>query len=839
MVSHVIGRNIAHAPDQPGRGPIVCGPVPPLVPGFYSRPESGLATADQLCPGEITVLADALPAEPVAADTLPPGALPAGVAPVGPEGAEGQVPAPAAVPESGSQLAAGFPGGGGAPGADAAGSGPGGGTGKTQLAAGLLRALARDRGANLLAWVSAASRDSIVTGYAQALAAAGAAVAGEPPEVAASRFLAYLAGSRRPWLVVLDDLADARLLDGLCPGGTAGRVLVTTPAAGHVLAGGIAPAAGAMPGGRTRICELGPFTRREAVNYVTATFGNDPDLRLGAPDLAAAMNCLPMALAQATAVMTDSRLDCRTYLRAFAGRRDQLAVAARISCPMPVLVSWSLAVDRAVAESPGGIAWPVLTLAACLDPAGFPGAVLTSPAASCYLTGRPASAAAAAAEQVREAVSVLARLGLLSVSPADEARTVRMHALLQRIVTSFVPPVQRDQSAWIAADALAQAWPGGDVPPPLAQSLRDNAASIRETAGELLWNGGCHPLLALAGDSLIESGLGGSAVQYWQAMVGASRRILGPEHSDTLTAGSRLAQAYRAAGRAADAVPLQERLFTDRVGALGAAHPETVHSRDDLARAYLAAGRNEDAISLRRRTVDERERTAELNHPDTLAARAELADACRAAGRHKEAIAEYERVLAGRQRLSGPDHPETIDALALLAYAYRSAGRMKHAIPAYEHTLAARERVQGPDHPDTLTARANLAAAYHSARRPRDAIREYERTLADRERVQGPDHPDTLTARANLASAYHSARRVADAIPLYEQVIADFERVMGPDHPDTLASRSNLGHAYHTAGRLADSLALFERTLADCERALGPDHPVTVTARENVAATQP
>ena len=101
-----------------------------------------------------------------------------------------------------------------------------GGCGKTQLAAYLAGSLRRSRGVDLLAWVTAASRASVLSGYGQAAAQLGLDHAGDAEAVAA-RFLAWLEGTSRPWLVVLDDLRDAADLDGLMPAGP-GR-----PGAGH------------------------------------------------------------------------------------------------------------------------------------------------------------------------------------------------------------------------------------------------------------------------------------------------------------------------------------------------------------------------------------------------------------------------------------------------------------------------------------------------------------------------------------------------------------------------------------------------------------------------------
>ena len=114
------------------------------------------------------------------------------------------------------------------PGEEGAGGGHGWpeSCGKTQLASCLAESLWRSRQVDLLAWVNAASRASVVSAYAEAAARLGLDHGGDAESVAA-RFAAWLGGTVRRWVVVLDDLRDAADLDGLWPGGLAGRVLVT------------------------------------------------------------------------------------------------------------------------------------------------------------------------------------------------------------------------------------------------------------------------------------------------------------------------------------------------------------------------------------------------------------------------------------------------------------------------------------------------------------------------------------------------------------------------------------------------------------------------------------
>jgi hypothetical protein len=151
--------------------------------------------------------------------------------------------------------------------------------GKTQLASHAARSLWRSRVVDLLAWVDATSRASVLSGYGQAAAKLGLDHAGDAEAVAA-RFLAWLVGTSRPWLVVLDDLRDAADLDGLRPAGPAGRVLIITADAAAV---------SGEPG--LLVLAVPAFSMREALNYLAGRLTTDPDQRSGAIDLADELGC--------------------------------------------------------------------------------------------------------------------------------------------------------------------------------------------------------------------------------------------------------------------------------------------------------------------------------------------------------------------------------------------------------------------------------------------------------------------------------------------------------------------------------------------------------------------
>ena len=741
--------------------PVLAGSVPPLDNWFIPRPETGLETAGGVRPGETVVLTDS-----------------------------GQEPV--------------------------TGHAALGGTGKTQLAVAYARSIWAAHAVELLVWVTASSRDGIVTGYADALAAMGAADPRDDGAAAARRFLSWLAGTDRPWLVVLDGLAEPVDADGLWPEGPAGRVVVTTRR---------------TPVRNARVVRVGAYSLREALGYLTSRLSH-PDQRIEAFDLAEDLGRLPLGLAHAGAAMSGLGIGCRELRARLRERTGYVTeVVGKDNAPS-VVACWSLAVERANELAPAGLAWPALGLAALLDPDGIPGQALVSPAACGYVTGR--AAAPDGVGQVRATLTNLARLGLVSIDAGSAARTVRVHGSARPAVRAYLPPAERDQAVRAAAAAVLHAWPERDAPLLLEQALRDCTARLREVAGERLWRPEVHPVLFRAGQSLDRAGL--PSVGYWQVMTDTSSRLLGAGHAQAVLARGNLAAAYEASGRPDDAITVLQSLLAEREVRFGPRHPVTLTVRGRLAHAYLTAGRTEDAIGVYEATLADQQRLLGPQHPDTLAGQASLAAAYQAAGRVPEAIGLLERTLADRETVQGPDHPDTIGTRANLAYAYRSASRIRDAVPLYERTLADRERVQGPDHRDTLAARANLAFAYQAANRMKDAMAGYERTLADRERVQGPDHRDTLTAAGNLASAYHSARRLTDAIRLYERSLAGFDRLLGPAHPDTMTARANLASAYHTAGRNTDAVRLLKRALADAEQALGPAAPLTRTLRQNLEA---
>jgi tetratricopeptide (TPR) repeat protein len=655
-----------------------------------------------------------------------------------------------------------------------------GSCGKTQLAVYAAESMWRSGDVDLLAWLDASSRASLLSGFVEAAAATASDHVADAESVAGS-FVEWLGETSRSWLIVLDDLRDAADLDGLWPAGPAGRVLITTADPGTV--------SGRHP---VRPLPVPEFSTREALSYLMGRLTADPDQRLGAIDLVVDLGCEPPALAQASSMIASSRLTCRDYRGYFAQRRAQLAgTAARAKSA--AAVTWTLSVEHAERLSPGGGAQYLLAFAALLDGHAIPGAVFATPA-TCEYLGEGGGGAPVDPTVAWNALLGLERAGLLTVDPATTPPTVRMTPTVQAAIRAATTKGVFERAARAAADALLEVWPAEEKQPWLAAGLRSCAVVLQDAAGDALWAGdSCHPLLVRAGRSTDDARLTGPAVAYWRELAATSDRIVGPSSPDTLMAGSKLADALMVAGQAAEAVAWAQWVVAGRTRVLGSNEPSTIAARITLGQAFVAAGKPEAALPVLEDAVGDCERVLGNDNLDTLRARDELAATCRAAGRPDDAIGLYRRTLA--------DH----------------------------------ERIQGPQHPGTMTARLHLADTYLASGRVKDAISQLKRVVADRERVLGADHLDTIVARGSLASAYHSAGKMASALQFYEQACEGYARVLGPDDLETLEASANLSNAYYKAGRLTDATRLLRDTVERCERVLPPDDPLMQSVRETLA----
>jgi tetratricopeptide (TPR) repeat protein len=585
--------------------------------------------------------------------------------------------------------------------------------GKTQLAAAVARARLA-AGWRLVAWVSAGTQGGLLAGLAEASAGLGLAAAAGDAVAAGLAVRHWLEADGRDCLLVFDNAADPHLLRRFLP--VAGQAQVIITSNNRAVAALGTPVA------------VDVFTEAEAVTFLAARTGQAD--ATGAAELAEELGCLPLALAQAAALIAAQYLTYATYL----DRLRRLPVTELLPAeeageyPAGVPAAVLLSLDAVRTGDRGAACGAVMELAAVLSASGI-GRDLMHAAAAAGLAGRDGPLPPLAGEAADGVLARLAGASLLTFSV--DGTVVTAHRLVMRVIRDSLAAAGALTGICEAAAVLLTARAGA-----LWERSHTDRAAARDLAGQLL---------ALAGSSADcppGTGLDTALLKArWWALVFLTWLGDNP----------------------AQAIAFGEQLVADCTRVLGPDHPDTLQSRNDLAAAYQAAGRTAEAITLHEQTLATRERLLGPDHPDTLQSRNNLANAYQEAGRAAEAITLHEQTLASYERALGPDHPDTLGSRNNLANAYKTAGRTGEAITLHEQNAADYQRVLGPDNLATLRSRGNLATAYWDAGRTGEAITLHEQVLAARERVLGPDHPDTMRSRNNLASAHQAARGANEA----------------------------------------------------------------------------
>ncbi|MFE9563678.1 FxSxx-COOH system tetratricopeptide repeat protein [Streptomyces sp. NPDC006487] len=676
-----------------------------------------------------------------------------------------------------------------------------GGVGKTQLAADHARRAWADGEVDLLVWVTAATRQAVIDAYAQA-AADILHVEPADPERAATSFLAWLepAPGRPRWLIVLDDVADpADLRDLWPPAHPRGRTLVTTRRRDAALVT------------HGRLVPVGLFTPAEATAHLQQALAaqgrHEPEANLAA--LAEDLGHLPLALSQAAAYLIDTHITVARYRARLADRARHLAdLLPEPGClpddqSTPAAAAWSLSVDRADELRPAGLARPMLSLAAMLDPNGIPDRVLTGEPVLRYLTGHRAfqhrhspapEPPSVTGEEATGALRALHRLSLIDHSPAEAHQAVRVHQIVQRAVRDPLSPDHLDLLARIAAAALNTAWPDTERDAGLASALRANTTALNACAEGALHQPAVHGVLYRLGESLGRAGQVAAAVHQLQRLADTATRYLGPDHPSTLTSRANLARWRGQAGDTAGAVAAITLLLEDHLRVLGPDHPNTLTTRSNLATLQGRAGDAAGAAAALGALLEDHLRVLGPDHSDTLTTRNNLALWLGEAGDTAGAAAALSALVEDYLRVLGPDHPNTLVTRNNLAGWRGNAGDPAGAAAAFATVLEDQLRVLGPDDPTTLATRFNLAHLRGEAGDPAGAADDTAALLEDRLRVLGPDHPDTLTTRHKLASLQGRAGNPAGAVVSLTALLEDFLRVLGPDHPHTRSTLAGLAH---------------------------------------------
>ena len=690
------------------------------------------------------------------------------------------------------------------------------GVGKTQVAAGVFA----DSPHPLRIWVSASSASAIISAYADAADAVQRVDSSRPEKDRARQFLAWLASTSSPWLVVLDDVTDPADLRGWWPPESrCGLVLATTQRRIAELSGE----------GRA-VFDIGLYSESESLAYLrqrlrTAEVGGFvTDLM----ELANALGHHPLALGLAAAVVLDEASPVAGYLELLSTAPLSASLPSDVRAdgyPRSLQAAWQIALERADRHSDKA-ASRLLEVLSVLDPAGAPEALLDARAVQQHLDARP-SASPGERPRARTVLRALHQVSLADHEPSSEPRSIRTHALTGRLARERASSEEIIAALRVAADALVESWPEFPTSE-IAETLRRNASTVEQLDGavnhQALWTENTESLpalLALHARSLMDAEQFTAALPYLEGQRVACAERLGQRHLDTIRLHNEIARARSLSGDPAQARSDLTVLLSDLQQSLGDDHPGTLITAMTRAGIGVEAGSPLAAVEEIEAILPRLEEVLGHDHEVTLSALQDLANAYGESGDDR-AIGVYDRLIERWHGLVGEDHRRTVILRADRAYWLGHIGDAAASEEALQQLLPQLERVLGPLDPNTLRARNNRAyfLTDHAA-----AFEEFSRLLTVRLEVLGPDHSDTLATRGNLANRRGMLGDPAGAADDFASVVADQERVLGRENRFALLCRGYQARWLIEAGQTDAGVEIATVAMADLERVLGPDHP--------------
>jgi tetratricopeptide (TPR) repeat protein len=659
------------------------------------------------------------------------------------------------------------------------------------------------------------------------------------PLTAVRRWLA----ENSDWLLVVDDVTEPTLVQAITPAFINGSVLLTSRASNFRAIGIANPIV------------LDVLSNDDAVTFFFAASGRslaDPSEVAAARELVSELGCLPLALEQAAAYITDMQARFADYLTSFKSLRlvtlaKTHARAGRSS--NSVHTTWNLNLEAAKRESTASA--DVLYVSAFLSSDRIPLDFFVRGAAD---LGPNISASLAAGTRddplaVDLLIAPLLRYSL--VQKQFESGSFSIHPVLQEVIRE-----QLSDSAhrgWVqqaigvvsgsAADSMDRIWvariiralsttfPSSDyINWPVCGRLAPHVihvAELMQSMGLVFPAAGA--VLLKTGQFLRKRSQFEASTRLLQlALTNAKRASPGdvPAILDTLGV------VYTAQGKYADAETILRKAIALRKN-MARQTGEAAKTLNNLALLLMNMGRKEEAENLLGQVIDARSFDESSFEGATVLQN--LADLKREAGSYAESESLYHRAISMKRRLLQPDHPDLAQALNNLAVLYRVQGRLADAQPLQEEAMEILEKVLGSEHRDVAASLTNLGVLYCSQGKYQQAEHALLRAYSIFERVHAQDHPDFAEAIGCLGIVYMDQERFAEAEPLLTRALKIQEETVGTGHPALSRLLNSLAALFWRLGRYPETESYIKRALAIGEKTLGPLHPELATVLANYA----
>ncbi|PVF95828.1 TPR-like protein [Serendipita vermifera] len=153
-----------------------------------------------------------------------------------------------------------------------------------------------------------------------------------------------------------------------------------------------------------------------------------------------------------------------------------------------------------------------------------------------------------------------------------------------------------------------------------------------------------------------------------QEVLGIHKKLLGPDHPDTIKAMGGLAVTLSNRGQLEEAEKMQREVLEMYRKLLGLDHLYTINAMGKLALTLSRCGQLEEAEKIQREVLDARKKILGLDHFDTIKAMGDLTVTLSNRGQLEEAEKIWREVLDVYKKTLGLDHLITINAMIYLGF---------------------------------------------------------------------------------------------------------------------------------------------------------------------------
>ncbi|KAL9018070.1 MAG: hypothetical protein Q9185_004603 [Variospora sp. 1 TL-2023] len=579
------------------------------------------------------------------------------------------------------------------------------------------------------------------------------------------------------WILVIDNADDLNILEKRLPSENGPQTLlqlVPYREHGKVLVTTRDRRVGERLAVRGRTIIIPPMSMREGRTLLVSYLPKERDYEKGGLDeLVETLDCLPLAISQAAAYMTENFMDVSDYISLLEEGGNEMEALLNESfsdarrgeaADNSVLKTWKLSFDLITHRF--SRAADMLSLMAMFDRQGVSEDLLRKEGELKHVFSK--------------ALAMLQNFSLIGRS--TDGKNYYMHRLIQIAIRTWLQ-LKGTLSVWEgeAVLVLSTRYPSGDYETwPACEILMPHVRVVLEYEGlprdvllpraELLhkvaWFDRRQDRWQLAYDRAEE------AAAVFKLMLGPDARQMLSSKVTLADSLIELEKPREAEQLLADILPAMEQVY-------GPNHIETLRNKGNQGWARFRYGDFEGADAMLLEVAAAREKTLGFMHPSTLLALNNLA-----VNMHSQPLARLETI--------GSD----IEAVAL--------GRK---------VLAARQQLFEPKHTDVLEIQGNLGDFLANIEEFEEAEKLYSKTISEREELFGPGNPWTLTLMHNLAVCYSNQGKYEEAIKINKAVLSSRIKSLGEDHIDTLLSRSNLSTELVNSGTDWEEVALQARLI--------------------------